>query len=196
MKMFLKEFKESLKSSFVFSLSMAVYLFIIAVLLAYFEVQIEGPNGWAGILPTWRVTDPSITWIFGGRPVTGYHVSLNLLLLSFFHWPLLFRKWDIIFEARTLSAFTLLATVWDFLWFVINPNFGLSKYDSNHIWWFRHWFAGFPVDYFFGITMALALRCIPSLTGNEKFARSLSDGLSFVILVLIFTFIFTSLVGL
>jgi hypothetical protein len=189
--MHLKITGKLIKESFLVSLPFSVYLFAIALLLAYFEVQIEGPDGWAGILPTWKVTNPNITWIFGGRPVTGYHVSLNLLLLSFFHWPLLFNKWSLIFEAKTLSSFALLATVWDFLWFIINPNFGLDKYNAAHIWWFKNWFLGIPVDYYVGIIMAVVFRCIPAIFKKEKLRQSLSEGACFVILVLLFTLIFT-----
>ena len=75
----IKDFK--FQNAFYSSLPISIFLFFIAVSLAYYEVQIEGPNGWASSLPTWKSTDPSITWIFGGRPVTGYHVSLNIILL-------------------------------------------------------------------------------------------------------------------
>ncbi len=181
------QINQSLKSSLVFS----IYLFVIAIILAYFEVQIEGPNGWASALPTWKTVDPDLTWIFGGRPVTGYHVSLNLLLLSFLHWPCLFSKWSLVSEARTLSSFALLATIWDFLWFVINPNFGLSKYNGDNIWWFKHWFLGIPVDYYIGFLMAILIRCVPSLFRKELFVKSFLEGTMFVIFSVALTVLFT-----
>jgi hypothetical protein len=66
------------------ALPFAVYLTLIAATLAYLEVQIEVPHGWAANLPTWRVRDLRLTWLFGGRPMTGYHVGLNLLLQLLF----------------------------------------------------------------------------------------------------------------
>jgi hypothetical protein len=194
MKMFLKEFKEYLKSSFAFASSMSVYLFIIAILLAYFEVQIEGPNGWAGILPTWKSVNPNFTWIFGGRPITGYHVALNLLLISFFHWPLLFSKWSLLFEARTLSSFALLSTVWDFLWFVINPYFGLQKYNATNVWWFKHWLIGIPVDYYFGLLMAIVFRLLPVFFNKEPLAKSLAEGIIYVVLIILLITTFTFII--
>lgn len=185
----IKEF--SLRQSIRSSIALSIYLFCLAVILAYFEVQIEGPNGWAGILPTWKTFNPRITWIFGGRPVTGYHVSLNILLLSFFHWPLLFNKWSIIFEAKTLSCFALLATIWDFLWFVINPNFGLPLYNALHVWWFKHWFLGLPVDYYLGFLVAIIIRCIPFLFNKEPFKKAFSESIIFVLLTVILTIVFT-----
>ena len=183
--------KFNLKKPILSSLFLSSYLFVIALILAYFEVQIEGPNGWASALPTWRNISPNITWIFGGRPVTGYHVSLNLLLLLFFHWPILYNKWSWIFEARALSSYALLATIWDFLWFVINPNFGLNKYDGEHIWWFTHWFLGIPVDYYFGILMAITIRCLPSLFRKELFKQSIFEGITFAFFSITLTTLFT-----
>ena len=172
------------------SISFSFYLFLIAIILAYFEVQIEGQNGWASALPTWKTTDPRLTWIFGGRPVTGYHLALNLLLLSFFHWPILFNKWTFINEAKVISNFALLAVIWDFLWFVINPYFGLQNYNSENIWWFSNWFLGFPIDYYFGISMSIIIRCIPSFLRKEQFRNALFEGVYFVVGCLLLTAIF------
>jgi hypothetical protein len=165
----------------------AVYLTLIAATLAYLEVQIEGPHGWAATLPTWRVTDPRLTWIFGGRPVTGYHVGLNLLLLLLFHWPALFTRWGLVQEVRVLSAFTLLAVVWDFLWFVLNPHFGLARYGPDTVWWFTRWWLGVPVDYFVGLTNSVVIRCLPALLRKEPLWRALAEGISLAGLVVALT---------
>jgi hypothetical protein len=136
-------------------------LFAICFLLASLEVQIEGANGWASNLPTWRVVDPRFTWIFGGRPITGYHVYLNLLLITFFHLPLLFTRFTLRKEAALLSGFGMIAVLWDFLWFVINPHFGIEKYSPEFIWWFKHWRLGFPVDYYLGLAISLIMNLLP-----------------------------------
>ncbi len=143
------------------------YLFVIAVVLAYFEVQVEGPDGWAARLPTWRSNDPAWTWVFGGRPITGYHLALNVLLLLFLHWPFLFKRWELADEARVIQGFAVLSVVWDFLWFVLNPAFGLSKYDAAHIWWFKHWFLKIPLDYFVGLSLGALIRLLPSFLRRE-----------------------------
>jgi len=178
-------------------LFIAVYLLTIAIVLAYFEVQIEGPNGWASALPTWRVTSPNVTWIFGGRPVTGYHVALNALLLLFFHWPFMFKKWNFIDEVIIMCSFTLLAVIWDFLWFVINPNFGLDRYGVTSVWWFKRWFLGVPVDYFFGTISSLIIRCLPAFFKKEKLRSAFSSGIRLIgytiIGVIIFVFLFSLL---
>jgi hypothetical protein len=141
----------------------AGYVFVVACVLAYLEVQIEGPHGWAAALPTWRTTAPGLTWIMGGRPVTGYHVSLVLLLLLLLHWPALFVRWSLLHEIRVLQAFAVLAIVWDFLWFVINPHFGLERYGPETVWWFRRWTLGVPSDYWVGAFIGLLLWVLPVL---------------------------------
>ncbi len=165
----------------------AVYLTLIAATLAYLEVQIEGPHGWAASLATWRVTDPQLTWIFGGRPVTGYHVGLNLLLLLLFHWPALFTRWGLIQEVRVLSAFALLAVVWDFLWFVLNPHFRLARYGPATVWWFMRRWLGVPVDYFVGLINAVVIRCLPALLRKEPPWPALAEANSLVGLVIALT---------
>lgn len=158
----------------------AAYVFAVAIALAYLEVQIEGAHGWATSLPTWRTTDPRVTSIFGGRPVTGYHVALNVLLLLLLHWPILFTRWSLLVEARVLSSYALLAVIWDFLWFVLNPNFGLELYSREHVWWFKRWFLGVPVDYYVGCLNALLLWLSPALFRRVRFRTPLLGGIVFV----------------
>jgi len=145
------------------------YLFLICFFLANLEIQIEGPNGWASKLPTWRVTDPHWTWIFGGRPITGYHVFLNLLLLSFFHFPLLFTSFSLAKEIKIIYSFSIIAVIWDFQWFVLNPYYGISNYKKENIWWFKNWIFGFPADYFFGIIVSFIIFLLPILFKKENF---------------------------
>jgi hypothetical protein len=47
----------------------------------YLEIQIEGANGWASALPTWRIETKWLLWLTSGKPLTGYHVWLNALLI-------------------------------------------------------------------------------------------------------------------
>jgi len=132
-----------------------MFLFLVATLLALLEVQIEGTNGWAGALPTWRAEGALVRAITGGRPITGYHVYLWLLLLALLHTPLLFTRFTRELETRLLGWFFLLTVSWDFLWFVWNPSFGLSRFHSENIWWYSRWLLGIPVDYYVGLALSL-----------------------------------------
>jgi hypothetical protein len=35
----------------------------------------------------------------------------------------------------------------DFLWFVLNPAFGLRRFAKTHAGWHRHWWLGAPIEY-------------------------------------------------
>ena len=52
---------------------------ITAVLFALLEIQIEGPNGWASSLPTWRVENRWTRLFYSSKPLTGYHLYTKLL---------------------------------------------------------------------------------------------------------------------
>lgn len=149
---------------------LSVYLFLLCVFLAELEIQIEGPAGWASDLPTWRITDPAVTWIFAGRPVTGYHVFLVLSLLTAFHFPLLFVQPTLERESRILWSLVVVAVVWDFLWFALNPDYGMTRYGARHVWWFRTWFLGVPVAYFVAITLSCVFWMLPALRDRSSSA--------------------------
>jgi len=150
---------------------LGVYLFALCSFVANLEIQIEGPYGWAAKLPTWRITDPAVTWIFGGRPVTGYHTFLNLVLLTFFHFPLLFVRPSIKTESKILFSFFAISVVWDFLWFAYNPYFGMGAYGPKNVWWFKNWILGLPVDYFVGMVVSLLAWLLPVPFKQARLSR-------------------------
>ncbi len=45
----------------------------------------------------------------------------------------------------------------DFLWFVLNPAFGLALFSPEHIPWHIHWWSGAPVDYWMSLGVAMVL---------------------------------------
>lgn len=154
-----------------------LYLFFLAFVLAYLEVQIEGRDGWAAKLPTWRVTKGWIVRMAGGRPLTGYHLALTAFLLLFFHYPTLWTDWSWAKELTVLSSYLLLVAVWDFLWFVLNPAYGLERYNAKHIWWFRAWLFGFPIDYYVVLGLSFVLAWIRPEAGALRDWFQLSGGM-------------------
>ena len=50
-------------------------------------------------------------------------------------------------EGCAIAGYNLFWVVEDFLWFVLNPHFGWSKFNKNSIWWHKRWFLGLPLDY-------------------------------------------------
>ena len=133
------------------------------VLLGFFfaqtEIQIEGAGGWAVNLPTWRIEEHWLLDIFwGGRPMTGYHAWVFPFIALFFHFPFFFmQQWSLRTEARALACIMLFWLVEDFLWFVLNPAFGLAQFSPAHIPWHKHWLWLAPTDYWVFLVSASVL---------------------------------------
>lgn len=124
----------------------------IALLGCFFakvEIQIEGPVGWAGSLPTWRVQHHWLLDIFwGGRPMTGYHAWVFSFMALVFHAPVLIAgRWSWKLEARMLGCVMLFWIVEDLEWFLLNPAYGWDKLSPAEAPWHKHWFLGVPLDY-------------------------------------------------
>ena len=141
-----------------------------AFFFANVEIQIEGANGWAANLPTWRVEHHLLLDIFwGGRPMTGYHAWVFSFMLLMFHLPLLVTwKWSMKLEARIIGCSMLFWIIEDFLWFILNPAFGVSKLDPAHVPWHKFWFYGIPTDYVTFTLVGLALLVWSFLPARQK----------------------------
>ncbi|WP_426173687.1 hypothetical protein [Massilia sp. TWR1-2-2] len=125
------------------------YVLVLAYIFAKVEIHIEGDAGWAANLPTWRIESHwllDILW--GGRAMTGYHAWVFPFIALSFHGPIFFTaagSWQM--EARIIAAIMLFWIAEDFLWFVINPAFGLRRFRARFVPWHKHWVCGAPVDY-------------------------------------------------
>jgi hypothetical protein len=127
------------------------YIFALALVFALLEIQIEGAHGWAANLPTWRSKKQ-----FFGKPLTGYHLSIFILTLLIFHFPYIFGlTFTINNELRLVSLLLIFIVLWDFLWFVLNPNYPLKNFKKEFISWHKKWFLLAPADYYYGIAFSL-----------------------------------------
>ena len=143
----------------------AVFWFVVALLLALVEIEIEGKYGWAEKTKTWyrkRGFFPKL-WgkLQGTRPETGYYLFFFLFLIFIFHSGFFFGlSWSLDKEFEILALFFVFAALWDFLWFVFNPNYKIKNYKKEKIWWFNksYWVFGlFPIDYLNSVALALIL---------------------------------------
>lgn len=50
------------------------FMAFMALILAWWEIQIEGKDGWAAKSPGWKIDKGWLMRLTGGLPVTGYHV--------------------------------------------------------------------------------------------------------------------------
>lgn len=159
------------------TLAVGGYFFVIALALAHLEIQIEGAHGWAEKLPTWRWDGPRVRrWL--GKPVTGYHVCLVTCILLFLHVPQLYGgSWER--ESDLLTLFFFLAVTWDFLWFVLNPHYGVARFRKGEIWWYPGWALGVPLTYLLVIALSLCAALAPALWTDAWLDRARGWGLVF-----------------
>jgi hypothetical protein len=128
----------------------ALYVLATAFTFARLEIEIEGPNGWAANLPTWRICNRWTRIFYGCRPLTGYHLWLQIFVVLLAHLPfgMSFWHWSWGLELQVIGFVILFFIVEDFLWFVLNPAYGLRRFRARHIWWHAPtWWWIMPRDY-------------------------------------------------
>jgi hypothetical protein len=90
--------------------------------------------------------------------MTGYHAWMFSFIGIIFHFPLCFMgEWSLRLEGRVLACVMLFWVAEDFLWFVVNPAFGLRRFRREHVGWHKHWACGAPADYWIFGAIGLAL---------------------------------------
>lgn len=128
-----------------------IFVFFTACTHALLEIQIEGPHGWAAKLPTRRYTNWWTKHFTEVGHVTAFHILTVLLITLLAHFPMFFvEHWSTELEAFALSFVFFHFVIEDFLWFLLNPSFGIRKFSRKYIWWHARWFLGVPVGYWFG----------------------------------------------
>jgi hypothetical protein len=137
--------------SWLYRYRLLAYLFwvlLLGFMFAEVEIQIEGAAGWAADLPTWRIEQHWLLDLFwGGRPLTGYHAWVFSFMALVFHLPAFFvHRWGWRQEVQVVGGVMLFWIIEDFLWFVLNPAFGIDKFSPTLIPWHKHWWLGMPTD--------------------------------------------------
>ncbi len=140
-----------------------IVLIWVSYCFAEVEIAIEGGHGWAENLPTWRLSPHNWASLlfFSGKPATGYHVWMEVFILSILHIPYLYTTptWSI--ELEILAFFFLFSVLEDFLWFVRNPAFGIKNFRAEKIWWHqKNWWWIMPRDYYILSTLGVVLYAI------------------------------------
>ena len=138
----------------------AAFVAAAAAFFALLEIQIEGEEGWAAALPTWKVENRWTRWFFSSRPMTGYHLYVHLFILVLVHLPyglgFLAPSWKV--EARIGAFLIFFWVVEDFLWFVFNPAFGVRRFTKEHVWWHAPtWWWVMPRDYWVFLPLGILL---------------------------------------
>ncbi|MBA4388948.1 MAG: hypothetical protein C0404_13280 [Verrucomicrobia bacterium] len=125
------------------------WVFVLGFFFAKAEIHIEGAQGWAAGLPTWRVdTHPLLDIFWGGRQMTGYHFWMFSFMALVFHLVFfLCGQFNWLVELRVVGCLMWFWILEDFLWFVLNPHYGLKKFSRTMAPWHKRWLLGVPVDY-------------------------------------------------
>lgn len=163
------------------AIGLAIFWFAVSFAMAAVEIEIEGAFGWAEKLPTWYHTSTPGGRLYGalmnGKPLTGYHLFMPIVILLFFHTEFAFGvAWTAARECQILAAFFLISVYWDFLWFVLNPFWGIKRFAKFRIWWHAAsaWIGRMPLFYLTGVVLSvLSALGAGALTKLELFTRHL-----------------------
>ena len=125
------------------------FMVFLGCILALWEIQIEGKDGWAANSPGWRIEKGWVVKLMGGRPLTGYHVFMILFVIGIIHLPLFFVPWSWRLECLLIGFYLGMVLLEDFLWFVLNPYYGIKSFRKGKIWWHKTWWGPVPSLYWF-----------------------------------------------
>lgn len=136
-----------------------IWMTILALFHALMEVQVEGRNGWARHLPTFRINIFFYKFL-GGKPLTGYHLYMLLMFITIFHGIFLFQEWNGRLEMTIFGLFSFYFVIEDFLFFVVNPHYHIKNFRKGQIEWHKRWFWKLPYTYWWGIIIGITLLLI------------------------------------
>jgi len=131
----------------------SAYMYLIVLVLALLEIQIEGQYPWAEKLPTWRKKIKGFN-----KDISGYHFFLATFVLLLFHLPFVFGlELTIHNEFKILSIIVLISVTEDFLWNLVNPSpkFGIINFKKNYAPFINGFIISFPIDYYLSIGISL-----------------------------------------
>jgi hypothetical protein len=123
-----------------------IFLTIMSIVHAKWEVQIEGKDGWAAKLPCWRL-NVFFRKLLGGKDLTGYHMWMLILFQVMFHGIYMFQNWSWKSEAITQGLFMWYFIVEDVAWFIVNPHYTVKKFKKKDIEWHKRWWGPLPLSY-------------------------------------------------
>jgi len=171
----------------------ALFWFFVAMVFAAVEIEVEGKHGWAEKTSTWFRTKGIAARLYGlvmgGKPLTGYHLFMFFLPILVFHSHFVMGvQWTLAKEFLVLAMYFAWMPTWDYLWFVLNPSYGVEKFKKQNVWWHTrsHWlFNVAPLDYLFGwgISLLFAFAAFGVTNSMEVFLGHIQ----FLIWFLVFT---------
>lgn len=110
---------------------------------AWFEIELEGKYGWSEKTQTWyRSYHGYPKWLrlfLGKKPLTGYHLPAfaAVVLLAHMHF-VMGVVWTWQKELVALATYLAWAPLWDYLWILFNPHYGMGHLGPKNIWWYQY----------------------------------------------------------
>jgi hypothetical protein len=135
------------------------FMAFMALILALWEIQIEGKDGWAANSPGWRIEQGWLVKVTGGRPLTGYHFYMTIFIIALVHLPLFFVSWSWRLECLLIGFYVGMVLLEDFLWFVFNPYYGIKNFRQGKIWWHKTWWGPVPALYWILLSLDIVAFC-------------------------------------
>jgi hypothetical protein len=135
-----------------------IWIIILAICHALEELEIEGrtKHGWARCLPTKRFNNKIIN-ILLCKELTAYHIFILLMLLIIFHGCYLFIHFNLKIECIIIGLLLYYIIFEDFLWFLLNPCYGIKGFKKGYISWHKRFFCFLPVSYWWGMIIGTGL---------------------------------------
>ncbi len=163
------------------------------MIFAAVEIEVEGKHGWAEKTSTWFRTQGFAAklygFLMGGKPLTGYHLFMFFLPLLAFHSHFVMGvTWSPARELLVFAMYFAWLPTWDFLWFALNPYYGVKKFKKENVWWHArsHWLFNItPLDYLFGWGVSLLFAFGAFLTAGTK--EIFLGHIQFLVWFLVFT---------
>jgi len=154
----------------------SLFWFFVAMVFAAVEIEVEGKHGWAEKTSTWFRTKGLVAKMYGifmgEKPLTGYHLFMFFLPLLAFHSHFVMGvPWSFAQELLVFAMYFAWMPTWDYLWFVLNPNYGVKKFKKQNVWWHArsHWLFNItPLDYLFGWGVSLLFAFAAFLVADSK----------------------------
>jgi len=146
----------------------SLFWFVLALIFAAIECEAEGKDGWAEKAPTWYRTRGWAARLYGmvmsGKPLTGYHLFMFFMPIMIFHSQFFLGvAWSPSRELLAWALYFAWCPIWDFVWFVLNPYYGIRNFKKDKVWWHSksYWVFGlFPVDYLTGWVVSAGLALV------------------------------------
>lgn len=180
----------------------AIGLFVVCMWSSFLDMQVERKKGkmdygWAKYLDCWRPKNPNsliprvYSFLMEGRELTGYHIAFFGGVFFWLHYP--FFKgfpWSLGEEFYTLSMFLLIMMFEDFLYFILNPDFGVRKFKHQFVPWHPRWIGRVPTGIIIGIAASaiFVAIAIPVGTVNALWKWGISfgifSGLTFISIII------------